>query len=302
MRIQAGAPNRTMSIMQPRKPTMRLTCFGRTVFAVALAALGVLSLVSGDFAYIWQPVPPWVPGRPALAYASGALLLACGAGLLWPRTRARTSLVLGLYGLASMLLLHVPLIAVRPLDDLQWFGLSEIAILVAGAWILFGCADPAPASGWRKAVGGERGARLARWLFALALLPIGLSHFLYADVTAKMVPSWLPGHFGWAYLTGAGHIAAALGILLGVLPRLGALLEALMVGTFVLTVHVPEVLATPRDRYPWTELFVACFIGSAALLVVRTYRGTPWLGYPGPFSSYRGRASSMESHAAREPT
>jgi uncharacterized membrane protein len=246
---------------------MRLTCFGHAVFAVALAGLGVLSLVSGHFAYVWQPVPPWVPGRQVLAYASGAILLACAAGLLWRRMLARASLVLALYGLSSMLLLHVPRIAMKPLEEARWFGLGEMATIVAGAWILFMGTAPASASGWRRWVVGERGTRLARWLFALALLPFGLSHFVYARVTADLVPSWLPAHLGWAYLTGAGHIAAGLALLLGILPRLSATLEGLMVSTFVLTVHVPGVLGAPADRDQWTELFVACFVGGAAFLV-----------------------------------
>jgi len=33
---------------------MHLTRLGHAVFAVALAGFGVLSLVSGDFAYVWQ--------------------------------------------------------------------------------------------------------------------------------------------------------------------------------------------------------------------------------------------------------
>jgi uncharacterized membrane protein len=253
---------------------MRPTCFGHAVFAVALAGFGVLSLVWGDFAYIWQPVPRWIPGRPVLAYVSGALLLGCAAGLLWPRLRARASLVLAFYGLASMLLLHVPRIAVEPQKEVLWFGLGEIATIVAGAWILFAGTAPAPASGWRRAVVGERGTRLARLLFALALIPFGISHFVYAEVTARMVPSWLPAHFGWAYLTGAGHIAAGLAILLGILPRLGATLEGLMVSTFVLTIHVPDLLRTPGGHDQWTELFVACTIGGAAFLVAHSYLGT----------------------------
>src|SRR5580658_10497400 len=90
---------------------MRLSGLGHPLFAVALAGFAVLSLGSGDFAYVWQPVPAWVIGRSLLAYASGALLLVCAAGLLWPRTMAGSSLVLALSGVASMLLLHVPRIA-----------------------------------------------------------------------------------------------------------------------------------------------------------------------------------------------
>jgi uncharacterized membrane protein len=45
----------------------------------------------------------------------------------------------------------------------------------------------------------------------LALIPLGLSHFVYVKLTAPLVPGWLPYHTGWAYLTGAAHLAAALG-------------------------------------------------------------------------------------------
>jgi uncharacterized membrane protein len=246
---------------------VRTRGLGRAVFALALVGLGVQSLGSGDFAYVWQPVPTWVIGRPLLAYASGALLLACGAGLFWPRTLARSSLVLALYGMASMLLLHVPRIAKTPLEEAEWFGLGEIATMVAGAWILFAGAAPVPASGWRHAVGSERGVRLARLLFAFALPSFGLSHFVYAKTTAAMVPFWLPGHLAWAYLTGAAHIAAGLAILLGVVPRLAATLEALMVSVFLLTVNVPDLVRTRGGRWQWTELFVAAAIAGAAFVV-----------------------------------
>src|ERR1700678_1078717 len=116
---------------------MRLTCLGHALFAVALVGLGALSLGSGDFAYVWQPIPTWVIGRPLLAYASGALLLACGAGLFWPRTLERSSLVLAFYGVGSMLLLHAPRIAREPQKEVEWFGIGEIATIVAGAWIFF---------------------------------------------------------------------------------------------------------------------------------------------------------------------
>ena len=235
---------------------MRLTCLGQAVFAIALAGLAVVGLVSGDFAYIFQPVPAWVPGRTVLAYASCALLLTCGAGLLWERTCPRASLVLTLYGFSSMLLLHVPRILMRPQAEVRWYGIAEIAIIVAGARIL----------------AGERGVRLARMLFGLALLPIGLSHFVYAPLTASLVPSWLPGHLVWAYLTGAGHLASGLAILFGILPRLAATMEAFMVSIFVLTIHVPTVVGAPRDRYQWSELLIACTVGGAALLIARSYR------------------------------
>jgi hypothetical protein len=57
-----------------------------TLFAVGMIGLGILALVHGDFALVWQPVAPWIPGRTVLAYASGLIMLFGGVGLLffWP--------------------------------------------------------------------------------------------------------------------------------------------------------------------------------------------------------------------------
>ena len=47
--------------------------------------------------------------------------------MLWPRTLARSSLVLTVYGMASMLLLHAPRITREPQKEVEWFNLGEIA-------------------------------------------------------------------------------------------------------------------------------------------------------------------------------
>ena len=49
-----------------------------TLFAVGMIGLGILALVYGDFALVWQPVAPWIPGRTALAYGSASV------NLIWP--------------------------------------------------------------------------------------------------------------------------------------------------------------------------------------------------------------------------
>jgi hypothetical protein len=50
--------------------------FGSRVYGLGAIALGLAGLVWGDFALVWQPVPPGVPGRTALAYATGQRLRA----------------------------------------------------------------------------------------------------------------------------------------------------------------------------------------------------------------------------------
>ena len=109
----------------------------RVLFALGLIGLGVLSLVYGDFALQWQPVPAWVPGRAYLAYASGAVMIAAGAGLLSRRTIAFSSAVLLIYLLLWLLLLKLPHVVMAPLVEVNWLGFGEIAVIVAAGLVLF---------------------------------------------------------------------------------------------------------------------------------------------------------------------
>jgi uncharacterized membrane protein len=112
-----------------------------------------------------------------------------------------------------------------------------------------------------------------RRLFGAALPLIGLSHFIYSAGTASMVPVWLPHHLFFAHLTGAGHVAAGVGILLGVLPGLASSLEASMITLFVLLLHLPGVASHPRDRLQWTMFFIASAYAGSAWAVAGFARG-----------------------------
>jgi uncharacterized membrane protein YphA (DoxX/SURF4 family) len=118
---------------------------------------------------------------------------------------------------------------------------------------------------------GGRGVRLARSLYGVALPFFGLHHFVDLAGAAEAVPAWLPFGLGWAFLTGVGHVAAGIAILLGIVPRLAARLEAAMVTAFVVLVHVTGVIAAPRDSLQWTMLVVASAIGAAGWVVARSY-------------------------------
>ena len=238
----------------------------RVFFALGLIGLGVLSVVYGDFALQWQPVPASVPGREYLAYASGAVLILSGAGLLSRRTTRLSSSVLLVYLLLWLLLLKLPHVLMEPMAEFNWLGFGEIAVIVAGGWVFFAADRGQAESSKLKFATGESGMRIARYIFALALIPVGLSHFVYAPQTIGFVPTWLPFRPAWAYLGGAGHIAAGLGVLFGVLPHLAALLEAAMIGVFTVLVWVPLVVKTP-SQLNWTGLLVSWTIGAAAWVV-----------------------------------
>ena len=250
---------------------VRMTAAGYAMYTAAVAGLGVL-LLSGQFIYVWAPVPLWVPWRHVLACASGALMLVSALGLSWRKTVVPASAVLAFFFLSWLLLLQVPRVIAAPSKEMLWAGGGQIATVVAGGWILF-ASLASPTEGPGRWFRGGRGVRMARLLYALALPLFGLHHFFDAPGAADAVPAWLPLRPGWAYLTGAGHIAAGVAILLGIVPRLAATLEAIMVSAFVLLVHVPGVIGAPKDQLQWTMFVVASAIGGAGWIVARSYAG-----------------------------
>jgi uncharacterized membrane protein len=256
---------------------MRGLSMGQLLFAVTMLALGGLSLCSGDFAFVWQPVPAGIPGRAVLACLVGALSCLAGAGLLIRRTSALAAFVLTLYTLIWLLALHIPHVIAAPMHEINWGASGEIATLVAASWILY-ASSTAP---WHKfymlSLTSENAIRAARILFAVSVLFIGLEHLVYSADTAAYVPAWLPYRLGLAYLTGIAHIAAGLAILFSVWPRLAAALETLMMGLFTVLVWIPVVTAAPTQRFVWTALLMSLVITASAWIVTESYRGVSWL-------------------------
>lgn len=248
---------------QPRRDQQPAVC----LFVAGLVGLGVLALIFGDFAMVWQPVPAWIPGRTVLAYACGVLMLLIAAGLLLPRMRALAVRVLFPY-LFVWTLLKVPDVVAHPLIEASWLGLGELTLLLSGGWTLFATLSELPESSPFRSLAGERGLRMARYLFALSILPIGLSHLVYLQVTAGYVPRWLPFRTFWAALTGAGQIASGLGVLFNVLPRIAAWAEAGQITLYTLLVWLPTVV-NPGKRLNWTAFFVSWIFGAAAWAVAQ---------------------------------
>lgn len=229
-------------------------------YAIAAIGLGAVGLVFGDFARQWQPVPADIPSRTALAYASGALLVAGGLMILPGRLRPLGAGLLALFYALWVIALHGPRVAAAPANVSVWLGFAEIASLAAAGLLL------------AIGAGAPRLRSAALVVYGLCPLVFGLSHFVYADFTADMVPEWIPARLFWAYATGAAHAAAGLAILVGFLARPAAMLLALMMGLFVLLVHVPRVVASPASHHEWTMIFIALSLTGAAWIVAASLR------------------------------
>lgn len=261
--------------------TMRISGFGHALFGIAAAGLAILSLVYGNFSPIYEPLPALRSLPEIWAYGSGVILLAASAGLFFARTALPSAMITGVYGFVWVVSRAHP-VFLKPLVIGSWYGIAEALGPLVGAWIL--CAllsrqSRAPAT---PAVIGDRALHVARILFGAACVVYGAAHFAYAAYTAAMVPAWLPGRTGFVYLTGAGHAAAGIGLLIGVLPRLAATLEAIMMIIFGVLVWLPSFFTHPVPEWAspvqvqWSETLLTFLMAASAWIVATSLRGSPW--------------------------
>jgi uncharacterized membrane protein len=255
-------------------PVSRSFGIGRALLALVMVALGLRGLVFGDFAGTWQRIPvAHLPAHDFFMYATAVVELATGIGILVPRIAKVSAAVMTIFALLWMVLLKFPAIFYAPGMEAVWLGAGEIAVILAGAWMVFAMLGKPDG----RFASGRAGIRNARLLLVLALPTIGLSHFIYTPQTVQLMPDWLPWHTGWAYLTGAGDIAAAFGILFAVLPRLAATLEAAMLWVITLAIWLPVLLAHLHDDGAWSAFLMSSAIAAGASAVADSYRGVRWL-------------------------
>ena len=246
-----------------------------TLFSIGMAGLGLLSVIYRDFAYSWQPVPDFHPGRDVLAVACGLLMIALGVGLLFTSTSRVAARILFPF-LIAWLCLKLPSVMVAPGIEAVWLGIGEIGMLLAGGWVLFARLSDLEGSPLFRHITGAKGVRCAQILFGLSVIPVGLSHIVYTPITASLVPAWLPFRNVFALATGAGQIVCGVAIMVPFLPRLAALIETGMLALFAFLVWGPDswIASAPKmagspaaPRFPLTAFLITWIIGASALLI-----------------------------------
>ncbi|MGA7538377.1 MAG: DoxX family membrane protein [Steroidobacteraceae bacterium] len=240
---------------------LRRVGVGHLLFALCFVFIGAISLALHDFVLFQQPVPQGIPWREPLALISAALMLLPGLGLLLPSTTKVSALTLSAFVALWVIALWIPQVVAHPRVEGNWLGVGEDLTLVVGGWLIYGTAAGLT----------DANVRIARILFGLALVPIGLSHFFYLKGAANFIPGWLPFHVPLTILAGAGHIAAGLAIACGLVPRLAVTLEASMESLITLIVWVSAIAVKPADHQNWVNLLISSAETAAAWVVAASY-------------------------------
>ena len=235
---------------------------GWRVYGLAVMALGAVCLALGDFD-AGQPVPDEFPHRTALAYSAAAFMLIAGAAVAWRRTVVwGAAALVAYYALVVLVLMNGPVVLAHYAEYGTYEGLAEAVAIAAAGLIVFAT------SARIDAVLAARLTRLGQLAFGVCALVFGGAHFVYMNLTAPLVPKWLPPtQVFWGYATGVFHIAAGAAILTGVQARLAAILLTIMFASFTPLVHVPTLLANSFSHFNWTENALNLVLTGAAWVV-----------------------------------
>jgi hypothetical protein len=108
--------------------------YGRICFGVALLIFGAMHFVYHDFTANF--IPSWIPGRPFLAYFTGAAHAAAGLAILSGVFARLGATLAGIMYASWVILLHVPRVVAAPTDPFEWNGVFVASILSASAFLM----------------------------------------------------------------------------------------------------------------------------------------------------------------------
>ncbi|TGK34374.1 DoxX family protein [Leptospira gomenensis] len=107
--------------------------------------------------------------------------------------------------------------------------------------------------------------KIGKIVYAVPFAIFGLFHFLSGPAMAGLVPSYIPFPVVWVYLLGLALIAASVSIITGIKTHLATILLAVLLGIFVVLVHLPGAVA--GNQMSTASLLKDVSLLGAALLI-----------------------------------
>jgi len=242
---------------------MNIAGVGRLFFAIGLAGFGMLQFIYGDFVPGRAPAwPPAIPGRLVWAWASGAILIGAGAAIASGVRVRWATLASGTMIFVWALLRHLPGLVANP-HGIVLTQSGKALALCGGACAVAGSLP------LRRSFEDTWLLDLGRCCLGAFMMLGGIQHFIYPELVATLIPSWIPGHPFWVYFAAVALIAGGGGLIFPQTARLAAALSGVMLLLWVVLLHVPRAVAAahPQRRNEWTAVFEALAMAGIAWVV-----------------------------------
>ncbi len=112
--------------------------------------------------------------------------------------------------------------------------------------------------------------KIGKIVYAVPFAIFGLFHFISGGTMTGIVPSYIPFPIVWVYLTGLALISASVSIITGIKTHLATVLLAVLLGIFVVLVHLPGAAA--GNQASTIALLKDVSLLGAALLIAGTVK------------------------------
>jgi uncharacterized membrane protein len=115
---------------------------------------------------------------------------------------------------------------------------------------------------------------IGRIFFAIALIGLGIEHFIFEEFITGRAPEWprglFPGALVWAYVSGVAIIIMGLAILIGKKARIAAILVGILIFIWAFLRHIPVVAGDSFLAGTWTSAGKALTFFGGAFAVAGT--------------------------------
>jgi uncharacterized membrane protein len=263
-----GLPVVVMGAARRASGLDKLAAFGPLLFGIAMAVFGADHFVTARF--VAGIVPTWIPWHMFWAYFVGTSLI---AGALSLATTIQWRVAAGSFALMFLifeLTMHIPnLIAVPHSKPRLILLLRDIPFLAAG--LAFAASQSSVAAtrvapfetrpempgALLPALARKRFIAVACFLMAIPIGVFGIDHFLNPHFAPGIpqddprltipMPSWLPAHVFWIYLTGSIFVVSAIALVTLRYARPAALLIGATILVMIALVYIPVTIARAGD-------------------------------------------------------
>lgn len=259
----------------------KLLLAGRNFYGIGIAGIGVQQFIHGDFRAVLIPEwPSFLIWMHFWAYIVGAALVIAGGVLIFISKMARiTSLILGfgfLWLFLSVQLTYQLFFSPFGFHLALWTDpLKELA-LSGGAFVIAGSFPErklqANKTSFEKGI--DSFIAVGSILFSIALIVLGIDHFIYSAFVATLIPAWIPWHLFWTYFAGVSLISSGIFIIFKIWLKIVGLLLGIMLFLWFVLLHIPRAIADPYvdNGTEVTSLFEAlAFSGIACIIACMPY-------------------------------
>jgi uncharacterized membrane protein len=189
-------------------------------------------------------VPSWIPWHSFWILLVGTALIAAATSIIVKKIAGLAATLLAAMLFSFVLLIDIPSVIATSGDRFRLAVALRDTSFSAGA-LAFAVAQAQQSTRFTPAM-----LRLVRWVIGIVSVVFGVEHFLHPQNVPvvpleQLMPAWIPGHAGLAYVTGTVMIACGAGIVWGAKARLAATWLGIYSAAIVLLVYLPMLLAKP---------------------------------------------------------